>query len=171
MSHTAFAASSLPVVLRPLTRADEPFLWEMLYLAIHVEPGSTPPPRDIVCQPDLAKYVANWGRPGDSGVVAIDGDRPVGAAWLRLFTASDKGYGYVADNIPELSTAMLPNYRGKGVGTLLLSRILDSVRAAKTYAAISLSVSPTNPAVRLYERLGFKTVGISGSSLVMRLNL
>jgi ribosomal protein S18 acetylase RimI-like enzyme len=171
MSHTAFASPSLPVTLRPLTRADEPFLWEMLYLAIHIESGANPPPRDIVRQPDLARYVANWGRLGDSGVVAIDGEKQVGAAWLRLFTASDKGYGYIADNIPELSTAMLPNYRGKGVGTLLLSRILDSVRAGKNYAAISLSVSPTNPAVRLYERLGFKTVGISGTSLVMRLNL
>jgi ribosomal protein S18 acetylase RimI-like enzyme len=157
--------------VRPLTRADEPFLWEMLYHAIHIEPGEAPPSPNIVNEPELYKYVANWGRPGDAGVLAIDGEKPVGAAWLRLFTASDKGYGYIADGIPELSTAMLPNYRGKGVGTLLLSRVLDSVRAARNYAAISLSVSPTNPAVRLYERLGFKTVGISGTSLVMRLNL
>lgn len=171
MSRGDLVSSSPSVTLRPLTSADEPFLWEMLYHAIHVEPGKSPPPHDIVQQPDIAKYVANWGRPGDDGLVALDDDKQVGAAWLRLFAARDKGYGYVADDVPELSIANLPDYRGKGIGTLLLSNLIDSARLGKSYTSISLSVSPNNPAMRLYERFGFNTVGTSGTSLIMRLDL
>ena len=36
------------------------------------------------------------------------------------------------------------------------------------YSSLSLSVLPDNPAWRLYERLGFETVGICGMSLVMQ---
>ena len=39
--------------------------------------------------PDLpvARYVNNWGRPGDAGLVAWEAG-PVGAAWYRLFPSS-----------------------------------------------------------------------------------
>jgi ribosomal protein S18 acetylase RimI-like enzyme len=154
--------------IRPLVKADEPFLWEMLYQALHVEAGSEPPPRDIVNQPDLAKYVANWGKSTDSGFVVIDDQfaQPVGAVWLRLFAGESKGYGYVADDVPELSMALLPDYRGQGLGTRLMSHMLDAAKGK--YASISLSVSPTNAARRLYERFGFKPVGTSGTSITMQ---
>jgi ribosomal-protein-alanine N-acetyltransferase len=171
MSRTDLVPLSQSVILRPLTSIDEPFLWDILYYAIYIEAGDPMPSPNIIYDPEISKYVANWGQHGDSGVVVIDCDKPVGAAWLRLFSASDKGYGYVADDVPELSIAMLPDYRGKGVGTLVLSTLIDSVHSTKNYSAISLSVSPNNPAMRLYERLGFKTVGMSGTSLVMRLDL
>lgn len=153
--------------IRPLTAADEPFLWEMLYQAIHVPEGQAPPPRSILQEPRIAHYVAGWGhQPGDLGFAAVDAAaRPVGATWLRLFTPADPGYGYVDDKTPELSIAMLPGYRGKGLGSRLINTLLEAARGQ--YAAVSLSVAPDNAAMRLYERLGFVTVGEEEGSLVM----
>jgi ribosomal protein S18 acetylase RimI-like enzyme len=153
------------IYYRRLTPTDEPFLWEMLYLAIHVPDGSPQPPREIVRAPDLACYVDGWGKPDDDGFLAIDGDRPVGAIWIRLLTGEKKGYGYVDDHMPELSIAVKPEYRGTGIGRALISLALESALAR--YPGVCLSVSRDNPAVRLYESCGFVVVSNDPSTLVM----
>lgn len=155
-------------IIAPLTAEDQAVLWEMLYHAIYVPPGQAPPPRDIVRRPELAKYAQDWGRTGDLGVKAvhIQTQEPMGAAWLRLFVGRHSGYGYLDDETPELSIAILPAYRGQGVGTRLLGAMLHNARAH--YAAVSLSVSSENPAARLYRRYGFETVRQDGPSLTMR---
>jgi ribosomal protein S18 acetylase RimI-like enzyme len=138
----------------------------MLYHAVFVPAGRPQPPRNIVNRPDIAKYVHNWGRPDDLGVIAVDTatQQPVGAAWLRLFTRENPGYGYVDDDTPELTIALLPRYRDEGIGTSLLMHLLQV--AAGRYPAVSLSVARENPALRLYQRLGFEVVGESGASSV-----
>lgn len=163
---------SHPYVLRPVLPADEPFLWTMLYEAIYVPEGHPRPERAILQEPALAHYVANWGQqPGDEGIMAIDSTtgQSVGAAWLRLFTAADPGWGFVDVETPEVSLALLPAYRGQGIGTALLTALVDQARGQ--YAALSLSVDPQNPAMRLYERLGFTVVGAIGTSVTMHKRL
>lgn len=154
--------------IRPLTPQDEPFLWEMLYQAIYVPEGQPRPPRSILQEPSLAHYARAWGQqPGDLGILALEPaqGQPVGAAWLRLFSGADPGYGYVAEDIPEFSVAILPEYRGQGLGSLLLETLLKE--AAGSYRSVSLSVSRDNPVTRLYARLGFVTCAESDSSLTM----
>jgi len=87
---------------RAATPADEPFLREMLWLAYNW--------RDQTVAADHwpdddgpRRYVEGFGRPGDGGVIAEEDGVPAGAAWYRLLPASDAGYGYVADDIPELA--------------------------------------------------------------------
>jgi len=154
--------------IRPITPADEPFLWEALYHAIHVAPGDAPPERDIVNRPELARYVREWGDVNDLGFIAVteENQQPVGASWIRLLTGDDRGYGYIDDATPELSIAVLPEYRGRGIGTGLLIHLLQAVSVH--HPSISLSVEGGNPASRLYRRLGFEIVRTSGTSLVMR---
>src|SRR5688572_26890228 len=107
--------------IRPATRDDEPFLWEILYHALYEPPGDPPLPRDVVQLPELARYVRGWSDdPDDLGVIAVESGRPIGAAWLRRLTGANRGYGYVDDETPELSIAVRPEYRGRGVGTRLL---------------------------------------------------
>ena len=130
-------------------------------------PGQAPFPRSIVFGPDLRRYAESWGRPSDCGFLALGPDGFVGGAWLRLFTAEERGFGYVSDLTPELSVAVLPGYRGKGVGTSLLISLITGAR--QQFSSISLSVSKTNSAVRLYERLGFTSIEQRGSSIVMEL--
>lgn len=153
------------IIFKPLTRADESFLWEMLYLALFVPAGHAPLPPESIHSPELRRYVQDWGKPADEGFLALDGEKPVGAVWIRLMTGENRGYGYVDDQIPELSMAVLPEYRGKGIGKDLMLRLFSSLKTR--YAAVCLSVSVENPASRLYRRMGFRVFENDGSSLKM----
>lgn len=165
MAKRRTAAGTGRMTIRPLTQADESILWTMLYQALYVPPGQPPFPAEIVHEPALSGYVENWGQPGDLGFVTLLDYHPVGAAWLRLLTGDNRGFGHVDETTPELSIAVLPEFRGLGIGTRLLTLLLQTAQAY--YGAVCLSVSPDNPALRLYQRLGFETVGTSGSSLTM----
>lgn len=162
---------SLEFRIRPLTIADEPFLWEMLYQALFVPPGCLPFSREVVQEPEISRYVDGWGTDGDLGVIAICArtQAPIGAAWVRLLAGDESGYGWVDDETPELTIAVLPGSRGKGVGSQLLAQLMELARAR--YRAISLSVAAENPARRLYERLGFLTVAWGEYVLTMKKDL
>ncbi len=147
---------------RPCERDDEPFLWEMLYQSIHVRQGQTPPPRSTLDAPDIAHYLEGFGRKGDDAQVAVASGDLIGAAWCRTMRADDPGYGFVADDIPELGMAVVDAWRGHGIGTRLIEDLLAR------HPIISLSVDIDNDgARRLYERLGFTSVGIYGTSTTM----
>jgi GNAT superfamily N-acetyltransferase len=154
---------------RSLLPTDESLLWSLFYYAISVPPGQPAPPRDVIYKPELARYVRDWGtRAGDHGVGAeVDGTL-IGAAWLRLWNVNDHGYGFVDERTPELSMAVLAEYRAQGVGTELLRRLL--AEADLQNKSVSLSVSEYNPARRLYERTGFVSVGTVGDSITMLRN-
>ncbi|MEW4369096.1 GNAT family N-acetyltransferase [Paenibacillus kandeliae] len=168
------SVAPIEVHIVPATAEHQEFLWEMLYLSLHAEPGQEPFTRDIVRQPALSKYVEDWGRLDDAGFVALAQEdqsaelKPVGAVTSRFFTNANKSYGYVADDIPELSLAIVPDYRGANIGTALMFALLDELRQREC-SGVSLSVSPGNPALRLYERFGFREVGMEGTSLTMLL--
>ena len=156
----------MKITIRPITTEDEPFLWEMLYHAIYVPEGQSAPAREVIRSPELARYVVGWGREGDCGFLAAGAaDKPLGAVWLRLMQGENQGYGYVDDNTAELSMAVLPEYRGRGIGSQLLTHLFASTCANPT---VSLSVSIGNPARYLYERFGFIVAGHSGPSLTMK---
>lgn len=161
----SFMSDTLTFSLRPLTPDDQVFLWEMLYEALYVPPGEPSLPREILQRSAISHYAADWGHPDDDGWLAEVAEQPVAAVWIRLFTAEARGYGYVDDETPELSIAVLPAYRGRGIGTALLGRMLAT--AQPRFPALSLSVSRDNPAVRLYARLGFEPVQDGGNSLTM----
>jgi ribosomal protein S18 acetylase RimI-like enzyme len=150
------------IQLRSLQTGDAGFLIEALYHAIYVPPNTPPLPKTIVQHPDLAQYVDGFGtQPTDHGILALHDGTPIGAAWAR----SMHGYGFVDEAIPELSIALLPGYRGQGIGTRLLEALLNAL--CKTVQHVSLSVNQTNPARRLYERHGFTVVKVEGDSITM----
>ena len=153
------------ISIRTLTPRDEPALWEMCYHALYVPEGHPPYPPDIIYQPEISRYVAGWGRPGDQGVVAFSDTMSTGAAWLRLLTGTERGYAYVDDMTPELSIAVLPEYRGKGIGSQLLTRLLGNAKSH--FSGICLSVHVDNPARHLYQRFGFEAVKEESSSVVI----
>ena len=146
--------------------ADLGLLEEMLYQAIFVPEGEAAYPRSVLELPEIARYIAGWGRPGDFGVAARNGGEAVGAAWFRLFRGDGKGFGTIDDRTPELSMAVRSEYRGFGIGSSLLRRLIAGARE-RGFERLSLSVDARNPALRLYERLGFGTVNETGGSLTM----
>ena len=116
----------------------------------------------------LQRYISGWGRPGDVGMVAEDGSgQQIGAAWFRLYSPEQSGYGFIDPSTPEVSIAVEQEWRGHGVGTALLNALLQAAAAAG-FQALSLSVSPDNPALHLYERLGFVKIKLVGGSWTMR---
>lgn len=153
------------VAIRPVSPDDVPFMWDMGWEATAVAPELRAMGRQAtLALPGIRKYLDGWGRPGDAGVVAVDADgQRLGAAWYRLFPADDAAYGFVAPDVPELSIGVAAGARGKGVGRALLETLLATARA-QGYRAISLSVDRQNPALRLYERVGFRDAGVSDPS-------
>jgi|SRR5699024_6773678 len=150
---------------------DADFLWEMLYQAIFVPEGEQKPSREILSQPDISKYLDDWGRHGDVAYIAKDlNNEAVGAIWMRLFDDSNNTFGYIDSSIPVLSMAVSPEVRGQGIGTLLLREMIKKAKNSG-FTSLSLSVDTGNPAFRLYERYGFKKVGMNGTSYDMKLNL
>jgi ribosomal protein S18 acetylase RimI-like enzyme len=82
-------------------------------------------------------------------VIEVDGE-PVG----RLYVAR------WADEIRIMDIALLPEHRGKGIGSTLLSELIAEGAAAGR--RVSIHVERENPALRLYERLGFRQVADKG---------
>ena len=87
-------------------------------------------------------------------VIDVDGE-PAG----RLYVARWE------DEIRIMDIALLPEYRGKGIGTQLLRDLLDE--GARTGKRVSIHVEKNNPALSLYVRLGFVPVGDRGVYLLM----
>jgi GNAT superfamily N-acetyltransferase len=152
-------------VIRRGGRGDVPFMKDMLRHAYYWRWGD-PATADL----PTSRYVDSWGRPGDAAMIALDDGISVGAAWYRLFTRSAPGYGFVDESVPELTIAVVPSRRGRGYGDELLEGLLERARQ-EGYPALSLSVEKANPALRLYERFGFRPVGEVGNSVVMRADL
>jgi ribosomal protein S18 acetylase RimI-like enzyme len=150
------------VVVRRGGAQDVRFLRDMLHHAYYWKeraPDAGPGP--------VALYVKAWGRPGDTAVIAIDDGFPVGAAWYRLFERDKPGYGFVDERTPELAIAVVPNARGKGVGSKLLDTLLGRARA-DGYRTVSLSVDRANAgAIELYRRHGFERVAEDDDSVTM----
>jgi GNAT superfamily N-acetyltransferase len=151
------------LTLRQWQPGDEPFLWEMLYQAIHVADGELPPPRSILDDPSIAHYLTDFGgRDGDDAVIACDNLIPVGAAFCRRFTAHEPSYGFVSADVPEVGMAVVAHRRGEGIGRALLMQLLDR------HPTMSLSVDNDNVSARhLYGSLGFVDLRSDGTSVTM----
>jgi ribosomal protein S18 acetylase RimI-like enzyme len=159
------------VSLRPLGAADVEHVKWGLYEAVAWDPERELPPFEHTIEhPELARYHRGWGRRGDLGVVAESGGSVVGVALARLFTEEDHGHGYVDDDTPELAVAVADGHRGKGLGTRLLNELADAARDAG-FARLSLSVDSENPALRLYERLGYRELARDEDGVRMLLDL
>jgi ribosomal protein S18 acetylase RimI-like enzyme len=126
---------------------------------------------EVLADPEIARYVAGWGRSGDAAVIAVgDEGRRLGAAWYRLFSEQEPGFGFVDSKTPEISIAVAADVRRRGIGATLLTALVDRARA-QGFDALSLSVSPDNPAIRLYERHGFVRTESRDRHWTMRLDL
>jgi GNAT superfamily N-acetyltransferase len=163
---TAHAFTTGPAFdIRPADAADLLFLADMLIEAVNWHPQRDWDRDRILSDPALAHYLTGWPGPGESGALAEAAGTartlagtPVGAAWLRLLPASDPGFGFVAEDIPELTVGVVASWRRRGVGRALLRALAAQARSTG-FAGISLSVERGNPACELYRQEGFRAVG------------
>lgn len=140
---------------------DVPFLRAMLRHAYHWHVN-----RLDESEIPIARYVEGWGRQGDTAVIALESGHPVGAAWFRLFKESAPGWGFVDEETPELSVAVVPSRREHGVGRELIEELLARARESG-HKKLSLSVQKDSPAVAFYERHGFQKLDERGDAYTM----
>ena len=175
--------------VRPLTAADQDLIWQLLSYAAH-EPSVEATKSQTCCIP----YAQDFGtRRGDFGIVIMTKDHHahdnqvheeyiVGGAWIRLLGTHGMSAVVVDKDdddpkeIPELALAVIPDYRGQGIGSTLLTEFLKLAKQNGTFE-ICLSCRIDNQAaMKLYKRHGFQTIhnsektnrvgGISVSMLV-----
>ena len=139
-------------VIRGLEPPEYGLLDEFLYQAIFVPPGQTPPDRAIIARPEIQIYVRDFGQGVvDCCMAAVVDERVVGAAWARVMN----DYGHLDDETPSLAIALLPEHRGGGIGTALMTALLERLRR-DDWKRVSLSVKGAVFAANLYGRLGFR---------------
>ncbi len=95
---------------------------------------------------------------------------PVGAVWYRQFTVDAPGYGFVDEKTPELSVAVQPLHRRKGIGHALLHSAMVQARE-EGFQALSLSVAVHNRSRMMYQRVGFQRIAEDGDHWTMVVNL
>lgn len=151
-------------MIRRGNRQDVRFLKDMLRHAFYWRSGGT------VEDASLWRYVSGWGRRGDAAVVALEGGFPIGAAWYRLFSRDEPGFGFVDEETPEISIAVVPSRRGRGIGTELLDSLVE-LATEQGYGGLTLSVAGDSPAMHVFEKQGFQKVDETDGSWTMRIDL
>ncbi|HEX8386147.1 MAG TPA: GNAT family N-acetyltransferase [Rubricoccaceae bacterium] len=146
------------MVLRPSRAEDEPFLGALYASTRADEVAATGWPQDQIdaflasqFAFQSAHYAAHYGDAAFS-VVEQDGE-PVG----RLIVAT------WPEEVRIVDVALVPERRGRGTGTALLRGVLASAGARR----VTIHVEQFNPALRLYDRLGFRPVQADGVYLLM----
>lgn len=143
--------------IRHIRRDEWPLLEDFLYEAIFVPEGFEGEiPRSVIYDdPKCRASFEGFGAlPDDRALVAVVDGRVVGACWVRT---TDE-YGHIDNQTPSFAISLYEPFRGQGIGTAMMYRMLRELREAG-YARASLSVQKENPALRLYERLGFRIIG------------
>jgi ribosomal protein S18 acetylase RimI-like enzyme len=101
-------------------------------------------------------------------VVAEDGGRPVGAAWIRAFSGEE--LGPVDDPaVPVLAIGVVEGYRGRGIGSLLMKELLTQARSSGVQAVDLTTGDFNEAAVRLYHSCEFQYTARFGDAIRMRL--
>ena len=84
--------------------------------------------------------------------------KPIGRLWIDEWR----------DQIRLVDIALIPEARGNGIGSTLLRDVLD--RGKRAQKPVTIHVESINPAMRLYERLGFQKAGTNGVYYLMKWN-
>ena len=155
------------VTFRPATAEDEPFL-RRVYVSTRLEELSVTPwseEQKLAFLADQfrlqsAYYAQNYpaGEATTYRVILCDG-----IAAGRLIVNSEPKLMRIVD------IALLPEYRGQGIGGSILGDLLAEADARG--AMVSIHVEKNNPAMRLYARLGFVPVKDVGVYLLLERKL
>ena len=149
------ASAAELIELRPITAADEPFL-AALYASTRSEelapvPWSDEQKRSFLEMQFRAQSIhyAKHYSSGDFRIIESNG-QPVGRLYLHR----------TPEEIRVVDISLLPDRRGRGIGTKLLQGVLEE--AAASNRRVTIHVEHFNPAKHLYERLGFQQVETNG---------
>ncbi len=149
--------------IRKIRESEYHILENFIYEAIFIPEGVTPPPKSIIYQPDLQVYINGFGTEKDDicFVAEVD-DKVIGAVWVRDM----KDYGHISDGIPSFAISLYKEYRNFGIGTELMTTMLNELRN-KGYTKASLAVQKANYAVKMYKNVGFRIYDENDEEYIM----
>ncbi len=146
--------------------ADDLDILEPLWVAVHHRHAeSMPELQPYVSDAESwrvrrALYVELFAKPDTVLLVASVDDRPIGYGLAHVLETEDT---WVADTwatgrrVGEIeSLSVLPEFRGSGLGTELLTKLEEHLRAAGVDDLVLGVLSGNRDALRLYERLGYR---------------
>lgn len=156
--------------LRVIRPDDADLLPTFYYWTLYVQQSAPAPPVEILQQAPFIYYIQDWGREGDIGFLLEDltNHQVIGMSWFRQFYSHHAGFGFINDQIPELTIAIHPHYRQQGLGSQLLVRLIQQARI-EGFAGLSLSVHRQSPAIAFYQRHQFQPVNERDPLQVMQL--
>ena len=154
-------------IIREINQTEYSILDDFLYEAIFIPDGSQPPERSIINLPELQVYVADFGKEKDDicFLAEVKG-KVVGAVWVRVMN----DYGHIEDGVPSFAISLYKEYRGYGIGTALMRRMLCELKQ-RGYEKASLSVQKANYAVQMYLKVGFEILNEHEEEYIMVCNL
>ncbi|MFQ5524655.1 MAG: GNAT family N-acetyltransferase [Thermoanaerobaculia bacterium] len=143
------------ITSRPITDTDEPLL-RRIYASTRADEMAVVP----WTEPEKAaflkiqfeaqhKYYQEIFPDAEFSILEVNGE-PIG----RLYIDRRE------DEHRLIDIALLPEFRGKGIGGRLMRGVLDEVRQAGKL--VRIHVEQNNPAMRLYKRLGFEKIEDQG---------
>jgi ribosomal protein S18 acetylase RimI-like enzyme len=156
----------LMINIREIQKAEIFNLDNFLYEAIYIPEGQKKPDIEIIQIPELSCYIKDFGKDSDLCLVAESQGDLIGAIWIRIYTEYEKGFGYVDSKTPELSMSVVKKYRKQGIGTKLLTSMIEKLIQIG-YNQVSLSVDLENYALKLYQKNGFDVVQSDDKSAIM----
>lgn len=151
----------LPLILtRPVTLADRGFLAE-IYASTRAEElqatGWADEQKTQFCEMQFDAQDAHYRQhypTAECLVIEADGV-PAGRLYLDRWS----------NEIRVMDISLLPPHRGQGIGSFLLQQLLDE--AQQSGKLVSIHVERFNPALKLYQRLGFRMVEDKGVYLLL----
>ena len=158
------ALTDLSVTFRPIAAADQPFL-QQLYASTREEEMALVDWSDRQKEAFLQMqfnaqhqyYQANYTQTAFQ-IILLHGE-PIG----RLYVARWE------QEIRIVDLALLPEHRNRGIGSQILKDLLAEGKQQKL--PVRIHVEQYNPALRLYDRMGFQKIGEHGVYWLMEARL
>lgn len=148
------------VTLRPITDADASFLYE-IYASTRVEELAPTNWDDeqktaFLRQQFTAQHAHYQEHFRDASFdLLLSGGRPIGRLYVRRLPGE----------IRIVDIALLPDWRGRGIGGAIVERLIAEAHASGK--PVRIHVEKQNPALRFYERLGFVPIEDKGVYLFL----
>lgn len=150
-------------LIRKMEQTEYKLLDDFLYEAIFIPQNVQAPPKTIIQEDALQVYVREFGQKKDDICFVAEADNAiVGAVWVRVMN----DYGHIGDGIPSFAISLYKEYRGYGIGTALMKRMLSELKE-RGYVQASLAVQKANYAVKMYQNVGFEIIDENEEEYIM----
>jgi ribosomal protein S18 acetylase RimI-like enzyme len=148
------------LTFRPIDENDQPFLFELYATTRHDELAQTEwtdfEKENFLRQQFIAQhqFYTEQFTTAEFHIIEMEHE-PIGRLYMD----------YRKDEHRIIDIALLPEYRNQGIGSQLLEDIIQ--KAEKADKPVRIHVEKYNPALNLYNRFGFVTIGDTGVYFLM----